>query len=180
MQRLGVVFARLTQPYQPSPKGSSGRPAHRPFRGLLGVHSRCGPHTRAVTYIVTRYTEGFSHFVTSMTAPVASGWSVWPGGACTHWKAPPCHGAHPLQTVKAGSEPPRLDRRVRGSAARQSGWEREARQTIAFIRALRGLGRGLWQRVARGVSAAPFHRARCEEAQQDGGGEDRRDQVCAR
>src|SRR5439155_514661 len=25
---------------------------------------------------VTRYTEGFSHFVASMTAPVASGWSV--------------------------------------------------------------------------------------------------------
>ena len=24
---------------------------------------------------VTRYAEGFSHFVTSMTAPVASGWS---------------------------------------------------------------------------------------------------------
>ncbi len=39
----------LTQPYQPSPKGSSGRPAHCPFRGLLGVHSRCGLHTRAVT-----------------------------------------------------------------------------------------------------------------------------------
>src|SRR6202043_3169956 len=27
-------------------------------------------------YFVTRYPEGFSHFVTSMTAPVASGWSV--------------------------------------------------------------------------------------------------------
>src|SRR5580704_13242706 len=25
---------------------------------------------------------------------VASGWSVSPGGACTHWKAPPWHGAH--------------------------------------------------------------------------------------
>ena len=25
---------------------------------------------------VTCYTEGFSHFVTSMTAPVASGWSI--------------------------------------------------------------------------------------------------------
>ena len=25
---------------------------------------------------MTCYTEGFSHFVTSMTAPVASGWSV--------------------------------------------------------------------------------------------------------
>ena len=36
-QRLGVVFAHLTQPCQPSPKTSSGRPAHRPCRGLLGV-----------------------------------------------------------------------------------------------------------------------------------------------
>ena len=32
---------------------------------------------------VTCYTEGFSHFVTSMTAPVASGWSVSPGGTRT-------------------------------------------------------------------------------------------------
>src|ERR1700722_12973297 len=51
VQRLGVVFAHLTQPYQPSPKLQSGRSAHRPFRGLLGVHSRCGPHTRAVPYM---------------------------------------------------------------------------------------------------------------------------------
>ena len=49
-------------------------------------------HSRRHQY-VTCYTEGFSHFVTSMTAPVASGWSVWPGGTCTHWKAPPFHGA---------------------------------------------------------------------------------------
>ncbi len=45
----GRRFRSFTQAYQPSPKGSSGRPAHRPFRGLLGVHSRCGLHTRAVT-----------------------------------------------------------------------------------------------------------------------------------
>ena len=40
------------------------------------VHSRCGfrKHSRRHLY-VTSYTEGFSHFVTSMTAPVASGWS---------------------------------------------------------------------------------------------------------
>jgi hypothetical protein len=43
--------------------------------------------------------EGFSHFVTSMTAPIASGGSESPGGACTHWKAPPCHGAHPTETL---------------------------------------------------------------------------------
>jgi hypothetical protein len=68
-------FAHSLQPYQPSPKGSSGRPAHRPFRGLLGVHSRYGLHTRAVTVYRDTLTRGFSHFVTSMTAPVASGWS---------------------------------------------------------------------------------------------------------
>src|SRR6266853_287387 len=74
-QRLGVSLCSFTRPYQPSPKGLSGRPAHRPFRGLLGVHSRYGLHTRAVTVYRDTLTRGFSHFVTSMTAPVASGWS---------------------------------------------------------------------------------------------------------
>src|ERR1700730_16588040 len=49
VQRPGVLLAHLTQACQPSPEGSPGRPAHRPFRGLLGVHSRCRLHTRAVT-----------------------------------------------------------------------------------------------------------------------------------
>ena len=44
-------------------------------------------------YFVTRLTEGFNHFVTSLVAPVASGWSISPGGVRTHWKAPPLHGA---------------------------------------------------------------------------------------
>jgi hypothetical protein len=47
----------------------------RPIQGLLGVHSPYGLHTRAVTVYRDTLTEGFSHFVTSMTAPVASGWS---------------------------------------------------------------------------------------------------------
>jgi hypothetical protein len=37
---------------------------------------------------VTSYTEGFSHFVASMTAPVASGWSDLAG-----W------GLHPLESA---------------------------------------------------------------------------------
>src|SRR5580704_739054 len=68
-------FAHFTQPCQPSPIWQSGRPAHRPFRGLLGVHSRYGLHTRAVTVFRDTLSEGFSHFVTSIAAPVASGWS---------------------------------------------------------------------------------------------------------
>src|ERR1700751_399216 len=87
-QRLGGWFRSVTQPCQPSPKGSSGRPAHRPFRGLLGVHSRYGLHTRAVTVYRDTLSEGFSHFVTSVAAPVASGWSVSPG-----W------GFHPLESA---------------------------------------------------------------------------------
>src|SRR5208283_3381039 len=58
-------------------------------------------HSRRHLY-VTSYTEGFSHFVTSMTTPVASGWSVSPGGACTHWKAPPSHGARRVGVWRGG------------------------------------------------------------------------------
>src|SRR5262249_8945171 len=36
-----------------------------------------------------------------MTAPIASGWSESPGGPCTHWKAPPFHGARRLAAVLA-------------------------------------------------------------------------------
>ena len=39
----------IPQSYQSSPIQLSGRPAHRPFRGLFSVHSRCGLHTRAAT-----------------------------------------------------------------------------------------------------------------------------------
>jgi hypothetical protein len=46
---------------------------------------------------VSTLPEGFSHFVASMTAPVASGWSRGRVGLAPTGKAPPFHGAHPLQ-----------------------------------------------------------------------------------
>jgi hypothetical protein len=49
---------------------------HEPLGGLLGVHSRYGLHTSAVTVFRDTLSEGFSYFVTSTAAPVASGWSV--------------------------------------------------------------------------------------------------------
>ncbi len=45
----GCAFRSLPQPFLPSPHGLTGRPVHRPFRGLLSVHSRYGLHTRQVT-----------------------------------------------------------------------------------------------------------------------------------
>jgi len=60
---------------------------------LLGVHSRYGLCTRAVTVFRDSFTEGFNYFVTSIVAPVASGWSNCRVGLSTTGKAPPSHGA---------------------------------------------------------------------------------------
>jgi hypothetical protein len=64
--------------------------------------ARVAACTRARSPIRDPLSEGFSHFVTSMTAPIASGRSGCRGGACTHWKAPPYHGAHPDRTLADG------------------------------------------------------------------------------
>ena len=80
-------------PYQPSPEGVPGRPAHRPFRGLLSVHSRCGPHTRAGHQFVTRYPKASDISSPPCLLRLLPAGAMLPGGACTHWKAPPCHGA---------------------------------------------------------------------------------------
>jgi hypothetical protein len=103
----GCIVCSLPQSYQPSPIRVSGQPAHRPFRGLLGVHSHYGLHTRTVTVFRDSFTEGFNYFVTSIVAPVASGWSILPGGIRTHWKAPPYHGA-PLKRTFRDPKVPRV------------------------------------------------------------------------
>ena len=54
--------------------------------------------TLALSPIRDTLTRGFSHFVTSMTAPVASGWSVCRVGLAPTGKRRLCHGAHPLRT----------------------------------------------------------------------------------
>src|SRR5215210_6371916 len=86
-------------PCQPSPKGLSSRPAHRPYRGLLSVHSRCGLHTRAVTnsWPAIRRLQPFRYL---HDCSGCFRLEHVPGGTCTHWKAPPCHGAHPVQTFR--------------------------------------------------------------------------------
>ena len=45
VQQLAYSSLNFTPPYPRFPKGSSGQRAHRPFRGLLGIHSHCGLHT---------------------------------------------------------------------------------------------------------------------------------------
>jgi hypothetical protein len=65
------------------------------FRGLHSVYLHYGLQPRQVTN-VTLYTRGFSSFVTSTTAPIATGWSepvpgrvfprCEPAPFTAHWK----------------------------------------------------------------------------------------------
>jgi len=87
----------------------SSHPAVSAFPGRgrrVGLHidlfEACSAFTRVAActlarspYFVTRLSEGFRHFVASMPASGCFRLERLPGGACTHWKAPPCHGAPP-------------------------------------------------------------------------------------
>src|SRR3984957_7431742 len=75
--------SKITHPCQPSPIPLSGRPAHRPFRGLLGVYSRCGLHTRTVTVCRDRYpkasdTSSPPCLLRSLPAGAVAGWGLHP------------------------------------------------------------------------------------------------------
>src|SRR3984893_11808693 len=65
-------------------RGMNGPSSYAP-RGRLMVESRCGAVALGRTYLLPplssgracdALSEGFSYFVTSIAAPVASGWSV--------------------------------------------------------------------------------------------------------
>jgi len=52
VQPLDAILGSSIQSYQTSPMQFPGRPAHRLFRGLLSVHSRCRLHTRSRHQVV--------------------------------------------------------------------------------------------------------------------------------
>jgi hypothetical protein len=70
----GSLFARTIPSSSAFPESEAGRPLHYAFRGLLSVHSRYGLHAHRVAY-ATFSTEGFSSFVASAAASVATGWN---------------------------------------------------------------------------------------------------------
>ena len=79
----GCIHRSLPQPCQPSPHGLTGRPVHRPFRGLLSVHSRYCLHTRQVTKCDPLHQRlqplRYLHDCSDCFRP-----ERLPGGACTH------------------------------------------------------------------------------------------------
>jgi hypothetical protein len=65
-------FARTFPSTSAFPVTVAGRLLHYAFRGLLSVYSRYGLHARRVAN-ATFYIEGFSSFVASATASIATG-----------------------------------------------------------------------------------------------------------
>src|SRR5438270_11988845 len=95
----GRAYSSLISPSRGSlPRKGCRVGLHIDIFEACSAFTRVAACTLALSPIRDTLIEGFSHFVTSMTAPIASGWSESPGGACTHWKAPPCHGAPPQQS----------------------------------------------------------------------------------
>src|SRR6201982_180670 len=92
----GWAYSSLISPRRVSlPRKGHRVGLHIVLFEACSAFTRVAACTLALSPIRDTLIEGFSHFVTSMTAPIASGWSESPGGPCTHWKAPPCHGAPP-------------------------------------------------------------------------------------
>ena len=86
-QPLVILRRSFVQWYQPSPVWQPGRPAHRPFRGLLGVHSRYGLHTRAVTVFRDTLNRRLQPFRYLHDCSGCFRLERLPGGTCTHWKS---------------------------------------------------------------------------------------------
>jgi hypothetical protein len=102
-RRNSQGHSSLTSPqkWQPSPKNGSGRLPHYAFRGLLSVHSCYGLYTRQVPFR-TLYTGGFSRFVTSATAPIATGWSESCRAGFAPAKRPRLFTAHHSLSLRPG------------------------------------------------------------------------------
>src|SRR5712675_2563148 len=97
---MGVVLARNSPIRVSLPRKGCRVGLHIVLFEACSAFTRVAACTLARSPIRDPLPEGFRHFVSSMPAPVASGWSESAGGACTHWKAPPCHGAHPQPSFR--------------------------------------------------------------------------------
>src|SRR6185437_12524062 len=101
----GWAYSSLISPSRVSlPRKGRRVGLHIDIFEACSAFTRVAACTLALSPIRDTLIEGFSHFVASMTAPIASGWSESPGGTYTHWKAPPCHGAPPLPSFEGQSD----------------------------------------------------------------------------
>ena len=93
--RLGSHGVQALQPLDGQPRNDAPPPGGSACPSPPSITA----HSRGHLY-VTSCTEGFSHFVTSMTAPVASGWSGCRVGLAPTGKRRRTHRAHVERTSR--------------------------------------------------------------------------------
>src|SRR5271169_5922930 len=89
------LFARTIPSASAFPRTGAGRLLHCRFRGLLSVHRSYGLHARQVAF-ATLFTRGFSSFVASTAALIATGWSEPVPGRVYPRCGPAPFTAHPI------------------------------------------------------------------------------------
>jgi len=92
------------------PERVVGSACASPFRGLLSLHSRYGPLTRAATISWHAYPKA-SDISSPPCLLRCFRLERFPGGPRTHWKASPFHGARPMRSTD-NSDPAARRRRV--------------------------------------------------------------------
>ena len=86
-QRLGASSTHFPSRISLPRYGSRVGPRHDLFEACSAFTCVTACTLALSPYFVTRLTKGFNYFVTSIVAPVASGWSILPGGLFTHWES---------------------------------------------------------------------------------------------
>jgi hypothetical protein len=99
-RRLAALLCSSLQSYQPSPVWLPGRPAHRSFRGLLGVPSRYGLHTRAVTVFCDMLHRRLQPCRYLHSCSGCFRLERLPGEACTYWKSAAFARRTPIAAVR--------------------------------------------------------------------------------
>jgi hypothetical protein len=105
VQRLGVVVAHLTQ-LSAFPDNVVGSACTSSFLEDCSAFTHVAARTLARSAICDLLHRMLQTFCYLHDCSGCFRLERLPGGACTHWKAPPCHGAHAKRPLQMASLTP--------------------------------------------------------------------------
>src|SRR6266700_5015373 len=112
VQQMGVLLAQDHPAVSAFPERGIGSACTSSFSRIAQRSLTLRPaHSRGHLF-VTRYPKASDISSPPCLLRLLPAGAISPGGPCTHWKAPPCHGAPPLRTFRASA--PGLRRFVGG------------------------------------------------------------------
>src|SRR3954464_6931399 len=101
VQQLGVVLARFHPAVSAFPERGIGSACTSSFSRIAQRSLTLRPaHSRGHLF-VTRYPKASDISSPPCLLRLLPAGAISPGGPCTHWKAPPCHGAPRIAVRRA-------------------------------------------------------------------------------